>query len=713
MLCLLSLSLATEPEATDAARTLAVPRTADAIRVDGVIDEGAWAGAAIAPAFRTFQPNGDAVDTEVEARVIQDDRALYFAFTVRTERPLDSALLPRDETTFQDWVGVSLDTFRDARRAYTFRANPRGVQADGVYVEGLDFWFLDLSWDDVWDSAGVLTKDGYTVEIAIPFRTLRYGPEAEQTWGIVLTHFVPTPWTVNTWPTLSRDESAILPQAAALLVHPPKPRGLRLELNPTLTGAWAGPGSPVVPDPGLGARLALTSGITADLAANPDFSQIEADADRVVANTKYPLSYDEKRPFFLEGSDFFETPRSVLYSRSIADPLGGLKVSGRAGNVGLGVLSAWDEAPGPSTIWVDYASGELRPGWDQTAVAGSQALDSVARVRVDVGDGGGLGVIASDKELFRPDGSVLGNHVAGVDTRLRFGDHLVTEGQVLGSLTDLADGDTLAGAAWTASAGWNDEKWGWVLYHDASTPGFRAENGFLEEVGRMVFLGKGTRTIKTDGVVRTLSMGADAAAAIDFEGALTGLRVGPRADGLFGDHLYQEAELFVIHERFFTKDFDRWTFNGYTGINVSPHLGIGLSWDIGPEPHYRAESLDDLYLGWNQTIGTEVTVSAFDRLTASWDLDGAQFKRSFAGEVVYPTLINRLKVNVNLTRPLSVRWIEEWNTADASLDSSALLAYEVHPGTAAWLGYSQSFDLDAAEIVDQQVFAKVSYLWRV
>lgn len=683
------------------------------IRVDGRLDDAAWAGAQELGPLRVFEPSGNAQDHEVRVLVTQDERALYFAFEVKSPRKLDTALVPRDETTFQDWVGVALDTFHDGKRAYTFRVNPRGVQADGIYVDGEDYWFLDLSWDDVWDSAGQVTGDGYTVELAIPFRTLRYNAAAEQDWGLIVTHFIPNPWTVTTWPEISRDQASVLPQAAPFHISPPPPRGLRLELNPTLTGSWGGPSTPFVPDPGLSARFALSSGLTADLAVNPDFSQIEADADQVSANTKYPLQYKEKRPFFLEGADYFTTPLDVLYSRSIVDPLAGVKVSGRLGRVGVGVLSAYDQSPAASSIYVDYASGEDLPSWGDATVADADAVASIARARLDVGDGGGIGFIVSDKELMGADGSVLGNHVGGLDGRFLLGEHWVAEGQVLASQTDLPDGSALVGPAWSAALEWGGENYGASLEHYGISPEFRAENGFLEEVGRLGVEGHASRFIRDQGVFRSVELAVDASGSYDFQGAWTGGRVGPRVEGLFGEKLYQQAEFAAIHERYQSRDFERWTFNGYSGITASPHLGISLYWDIGPEPHYDAETAADLYLGFSYLGGTQVSVSMLDRLSVSWDLTAAQFRRSAAGEVVYTTLINRVKTNLNISRPFSFRWIEEWNTFDSQLTSSILAAYQLHPGTAAYIGYSQTSDLAARDTTDRVLFAKVSWLWRV
>jgi hypothetical protein len=341
----------------------------DPITVDGVL-EPAWEAVPWVTGFTSFRPIAGQPDTRARAKIAYDLVALYVAFEVEQQgdTPLIKTLVPRDDTLFHDWVGVTLDTYGDAQRAAVFRCTPSGVQADGIFIEGGHIWMHSLSWDAVFESAGVSREGGYTVEMAIPFRSLRYGPAESQEWGIILSHFSPKPWTVNAWPALSRETAGILQQAASLGPLTPPPPRRNLELQPTLAGAVDLGGGSWSADPGISGRVGLTSALTVDFALNPDFSQIEADAQKVEANVKYPLFYEEKRPFFLEGADLYDTPINMFYSRSVADPLLGYKMTGRQGGWAFGGVGAWDLAPSPSTIALDYATGVALPGWDTDTV---------------------------------------------------------------------------------------------------------------------------------------------------------------------------------------------------------------------------------------------------------------------------------------------------------------------------------------------------------
>ncbi len=383
-------------------------------RVDGVLDEEAWAAATPVTGLVGYVPSPGATDPgQTDVRFLSDARALYVGVRVKLSGPLNAPMVPRDDTLFNDWVGLVFDTFRDGQRAFSFRVTPRGVQADGVYTEGNDFWMQDLSWDAVWESAGTINATEWMAEVAIPWRSLRYSASADpQDWRVVVSRFQPSPWTLYTWPEVQPDDPNLLVEGADLRVRPPPPAGIPVEVIPTLTSSYTTPATsghgllalePVpgwTVDPGVSGRVGISSGLTLDLAVNPDFSQVESDADQVTANLKGPLELKEKRPFFLESADLFGTPLGLVYSRSIVDPLAGTKLSGRVGKLGLGLIAALDERPTASTLTDDYATGKALPGWDEATVDGRMAVDSLARGRLGFGEGGSIGVLVADNSSW-------------------------------------------------------------------------------------------------------------------------------------------------------------------------------------------------------------------------------------------------------------------------------------------------------------------------
>ena len=681
--------------------------TTEPIHIDGTLDEAAWANADRVAGFAEMFPAPGTPDTTVEASFLQDAQALYVAFVVKADRPLNSPLVPRDQTLFNDWVGVTLDTFADGQRALSFRVSARGVQADGVFTEGGDFWMQDLSWDTVWSSGAQVHDDGYTVELAIPWRSLRYPKVEDQVWKVILSRFQPSPFGITTSPAVSPDQAGTLTQGMELRLSPPPARGVTFEALPTLTGGYDVVRGEAVFDPGVSARVALSSSFTADLTLNPDFSQIEADADQVTSNVKYPLFLREKRSFFLENADLFDSDVNVVYSRSIVDPIGGWKFSGRAGNLGIGFFGALDTRPGASVLGFDYATGKPLPGWGEATVKDQWALNHLLRARWDTGNGGSVGALVSDKELLP---KALGNRVGGVDAVVPLSQHWKAHGQVLYSDTDIEGAAPLQGPAWLVGVSESGERISFEAAQFGSGQGFRAENGYLEEVGRIGGESEVKLHFRDLGLVRSVEPDLHASAVLDLDAVPTELRAGPGVLVFVGE-VYTQAQLDVVRERFLGETFDRWSLDGFSAFPPSAGANVYVSWDIGPVPHYAAATPEDLYLGFGYDVTGGAELAA-GRFRGTVDVTFDQFQRSATGDVVYTTLLSRAQVGVNVSRPLSVRVISEWNTWEETLDSSVLLAFVENYGTAAWLGYQESYDLADDAWTERSVFAKVSYLWR-
>jgi hypothetical protein len=589
------------------------------------------------------------------------------------------------------------------------------VQEDGVYLEGeTGLWMHDTAWDGVFRSAGTLRDDGYTVEFAVPLRTLRYPARPEQAWNVLCVRFVPNPWGVHAWPPLTHDANGTLQQAGAFGPFPARKAPLSLELLPTLTGTLAQPPArwKARGDPGLGVKLGIGPSVTIDAAANPDFSQVEADDFQVTANLETPLYLEEKRPFFLEGADLLSTPLPVFYSRAVVDPLGALKATGRAGPVSVGALSAWDEAPTASTIGLDYATGAPLPAWDSETVRGASAVTSLLRVRGDAGDGLGRGVLVTDKELIEEEGTVLANRVAGADFTAPLGDQLTVGAQALWSATDMAQNATLTGQAWKAVLERDGNLWSAALGTQGISSGFRAETGFLEEVGRYGLGGESNWRLTDLGPFRFLIPGVEAEAAVDGSGTPVAAAAGPKADMLFANDAYVELGAEVTHERFLGRDFAGWRTDGFSAIDPIPTMFVWLGWEVGPQPHYAARSEDDLFQGfqWGGQTGVSVTIAG--RLMTDSALVAETFRREAFGADVYTTWVPSETVSLYLTRELSIRGRVQWDSFDEVAQVSALLGWQRDYGTVAFLGYDEETDTSNGDSVARSVFAKVGILFR-
>src|ERR1041385_6848365 len=339
--------------------------------IDGKLDDDVWATAVVLKDFYQVQPGDNLIpQNRTEVRLGYDPHFLYIAFHCFDDPTKVRANIPKRDNIFDDdYVGILFDTFNDSRKAYEFDFNPLGVQADGIWTDGQG---EDFNPDIVMESKGIITSDGWTVEVAIPFKSLRYVAGKDKLWG---AHFWRRIKRVNNeldmWMPLSRDNASWLAQEGHLTGLEGISAERTLELIPSLTVSETGkrkatlssaqgaagmldPGrmvnEPIILDPGLTGKYTITPNVTLDFALNPDFAQIESDQLVVTANQRFPIFFAEKRPFFLEGIDIFNTDIQAdfqaVHTRTIVDPDLAVKLTGKVDRNTFGLLVASDNAPG-------------------------------------------------------------------------------------------------------------------------------------------------------------------------------------------------------------------------------------------------------------------------------------------------------------------------------------------------------------------------------
>jgi hypothetical protein len=462
-----------------------VPHIEGEIVIDGSLDDAAWAqatpielGYEISPGDNTPAP----VRTTMRMATTRD--ALYLSFHALEPDPskIRAHLTDRDGAFNDDFVGVMLDTFDDHRRNYEFFVNPLGVQMDLIREEATGN--EDDSWDGLWTSAGRITADGFDVEIRIPFSTLRFrDTDGARRWGVI---------AFRNYPRNIRHQLAnvVVPRGGnCLLCHAAKIEGMEgvqqgrnIEVVPTLTitdaqsrdrrdGEWHGDGVQI--EPGVDVSWAPSPNLTLNATINPDFSQVESDQAQLDLTSNFALYFPEKRPFFMEGADYFNTPFQVLYTRQIADPDYGLRATGRTGSGAYGAFVARD------SITQLLVPGVLGSDFD---VLEQPADVLVARYRHDLDAHTSIGLVTTARH-----GDGYRNDVAGVDGRWQRGAHTVAA-QLLrsDSLYPVAlgfDDSAPAGNAWRAAYDYESRNWFASTWFENVDPGFRADLGFIGQVG--------------------------------------------------------------------------------------------------------------------------------------------------------------------------------------------------------------------------------------
>ena len=424
--------------------------------IDGQLDDPVWKTAALFGDFLQVTPGENVAPSHItEFMMAYDAKNLYIAFHARQDKGTVRATVARRDNIFEDdYVLVYLDTFNDQRQAYVLAFNPLGIQADGTYAEGRG---EDYSVDLVMESKGVVTDDGYTVEAAIPFKSLRYEAGKNKQWGLhIFRRIKYKNGELDSWMPDNRSVNGSLNQAG----HVTNMEGIettrQLEINPSLTLSETGrrsrftfsgdPAGRFVNDGlrtelGVTAKFSLTPTITLDLAYNPDFAQVEADAPISTANLRFPVFFPEKRPFFLERIDIFQSGLNVVNTRAIVDPDIAAKLTGRRGKNTFGLLYASDNGT-PGNLSADdrealrdclqvrsLNTGDNTP-CDNERLFGKNADIGVFRFKRDIGRQHNLGFFATTYNFVDRH-----NNTAGVDGRFRLDKKTVTEFQVLGTTT--------------------------------------------------------------------------------------------------------------------------------------------------------------------------------------------------------------------------------------------------------------------------------------
>jgi hypothetical protein len=456
---------------TPAVAQLTAMKTDVPIRLDGRVIEDAWKHVEPVTEFRQRElVEGAPVSERTELYILHDAENLYIGVICYDSEPdkiIHKELSWDSNLSGDDYITFILDTYNDKRSAYYFSVNPNGATYDGTFVSGDEH--SNGSWEGIWDARSYIGDFGWSCEIIMPYKTLKFPATSDQTWGFNFRRKIRRKDEWSLWQAWKQNEGILMLSKAGTL-HLPGPvrSGRQIDLKPyLLSGVEDEDGS----KPrntfkyGLDARYGITSNTTLELTTNTDFAQIESDRE-VVNLSRYDIGYREKRPFFLEGSEFFtffQGMTSLFYSRRIGISPGrqlmpiiaGGKLSQKNGGFRLGIMSVQTEADN------GY------PGTNYT----------VARMKKDILEQSHIGLIVTSII----DGDRHDNQVIGADLEYRtnslFGDrNFAIQSYLTGSVTDGSAHESYAGRL--ALIYPNDVLDGILVYHALGNE-FNPEMGFI------------------------------------------------------------------------------------------------------------------------------------------------------------------------------------------------------------------------------------------
>lgn len=466
-----------------------VHHTTEAIQVDGLLNEDVWSQASAIHSFQRYIPtDGGSPPGKTEIRFVQDENTLYVGIRVSNANyPIQARISPREDVNDDDQIGIYLDPIGDGRTGYIFYLNPLGIQQDIRYSNGQ--WMVN--WNTIFDTKGQVTETGYTIEMALPFKSIQYTEDGS--WTVSMTRKIPSLGAKYSHPQRVRNHPQLFLQAVPLdNIVPPKV-GAGIWLQPTLSGRhtlerqetelqWIEQELPAweTTQPSLDLRWGITSETAFTMTVNPDFSQVEGDVRQINLNQRFAFYYPERRPFFLSNMDSFQDTASSLYTRSIVNPIYGAKIAGREGDWDVGVLSTLDQQPKSSVHEFGAVS------FDEDGIGENSAQSTYLRLRRDALSSGFIGVFATDKRILNGLKSLGFNDVFGLDFRSNIGTDTLLKGFSSLSMTgehNTRDAVELGHRHNLSLSKTPDLGIGYSISLNASTPEYRQEMGFLTQSG--------------------------------------------------------------------------------------------------------------------------------------------------------------------------------------------------------------------------------------
>jgi len=745
---------------------VAIPRIDTVATIDGNLNEPVWSRAARLTGFSQYQPvDGRPAEEPTEVRVWYGADAIYFGIKASEIHGdvVHATHANRDDIASEDHVQILLDTDNGSQIAFLFGVNALGVQQDGTRssqfaggaggasatgggfrnINPLD-GTVDLNPDYAFESKGRLVPSGYEVEVRIPFKSLRYQDADVQTWGIHILRRIQHSGFQDTWAPAVRATANFLAQSGSLEGLHDMHRGLVLEVTPTFTGRVDGAqrvnGHEYISrgDFGGDARWGVRQNLTLNATINPDFSQVEADVGQVLLNERFALFYPEKRPFFLDGLELFDTPNQLIYTRRIVGPTGGLKLAGKLAGINVASMLVQDDQVN---------------SWDGR----SNPLYGIARLRKDFGRQYTLGSVLTARE----DGSNF-SRLGGLDFRFYHSRLYFVQLQAAQSWTDsLAShrNGSLLQADWDRTG----RAWGFHYTLRGVEPDFSAAAGFVNRTGviqtnafnRLSFYGAKGALVQTYGAFFQLQRTWDylnRRPVIESTESVTPtatLRGGWQVSGALSRNgfAYKRSDYagYTISRNGGVAPF---TVPGFEGNQIAGSFRVTT-------PTLRFISASSGITRGSTPIFREAAEGTSTRLDAAIDLrpttalrNSIQFSRlvldrSRNGERFSTETIPRIKTEYQVTPSIFVRLVGQYaarsrspledrdgnpiligGTADSGTKSNEftmdwLFSYRPVPGTLFYLGYGSTMDEPSQfrfrelRRTSDGFFGKLSYLFRL
>lgn len=707
-------------------------RAESPVRIDGALDEAAWTNAErVELDVETSPRENVAAAVKTECYLLHDAASFYVGCKAFDPEPqkIRAQLSDRDKVSRDDYISVTIDTFGDGRRGYQFWINPLGIQNDALRNDTGVGTPVDATWDAIWEAGAQITKDGYVIEAAIPFAALhtRRGT-THQLWGIQLTRIYPREYRYVLSDTpRDRARNCTLCQYARISGFTIDP-AYNLEVAPTVTAARTDARSrfpngslqsgSVNSEVGVSARWALTRSIAMSGTINPDFSHVEADVAQLNVNTQFSLSYPEKRPFFMESSDFFETPFTAVYTRNVAEPEWGVRLTGKEGKNAFAGFVASDEV-----------TNILLPGSQSSQIVQTpgSTTNGVFRYRRDVGKTSTIGALFTGRT-----GEGYQSGLLALDASLRFTKTDSVTLHFLGSRTDYPSSfsrfrqpvDAFTGTARLLNYNHTRRNWrAYAGYLDVDRT-FRADLGYMPRVDHRTWRAGGERIWWNDRKNRRfprVSVGVDwdDSESQSGEKLYDTLQTWLSADGP------RQSTFFLVTGKrtraYGGKIFDE-TYHGVT-VSAQPSTSFSGSMSVR-----FGDDIDFTHARAASSLLLTPSVSTVFGEHLSMTLSHTLQRLRVTDEPLFTANLSQLRTVYHFNARTFVRAVLQYTDIDRNpalyasrvhrnsgqLLSQMLFSYKLNPRTVVLLGYSDGRLADDSvdlTLTDRTWFLKLGYAW--
>jgi len=681
--------------------------------IDGVLDDKVWKEAPWETGFKTWYPDyGIDMVENTKVWYAYDRENLYFAFRCYDSEPnkIKSSVTARDKIRSDDWICLNLDTFNDQQSLYALYTNPVGIQMDSRAIGDVE----DVSVDIVWYSEGRIDEEGYTVEIKIPFKSIRFSHKDPVEMGVIFERHITRSSQAGTYPPLDPKQGPNFYTQTRTLIYKDVKHYKLLEILPAVTygrnssidqGKLISEGDES--DISLTTKYGLTSHLVLDGTVNPDFSQVEADAGQVDFNRRFALFYPEKRPFFLEGREYFnfggassgDPLRAIVHTRMIVDPLVGAKLTGKIGDENtLATIYALDEIP-------------------EEQQRGEYAHFAILRYKRALNQDSFIGGFYTGRELEN-----RYNRVFGADGQIRInqssqiGFHAFLSQNSESDQTEKDNGHALGINYYYRTRDWITN----IRLHDLSDD-FYTETGYVTRTGvtrfragiiRMLY--PNSKTLKRiDALLNNQFVWDKESDQWENYNAFYLTFVLPRSTNIRIGYGYS-TEIF-LGEKFSTSGL-----NIHGGSQFTKQLYFMFYYNYGNKIRY----VFNPYQGRGHDATVSIAYQPSDKFHSSLSYTYSDFYRDSDDIKKFDYGIVRFRNTYQVNRYLFFRAIVEYNSFYEELMTDFLASFTYIPGTVVHIGYGSLYnttkweddhyvDSDRFLEIKRGLFFKASYLWRL